>query len=101
MNLGFLNPIQGGGQKRLRAPSSLNVDKNNHRMRLQIGCNFNLVYCRETEAKKGEIFWGDPPFSPTKKFQNPPKKIRGVNQLIKEVESEYSTLEDSYYFGPV
>ena len=31
---GYLNPIQGGGQKRLRAPSSLNFDKNNHRMRL-------------------------------------------------------------------
>ena len=29
-----LNPIQGGGQKRLRAPSLLNFDKNNHRMRL-------------------------------------------------------------------
>ena len=30
-----LNPIQGGGgQKRLRATSSLNFDKNNHRMRL-------------------------------------------------------------------
>ena len=29
-----INPIQGGGQKRLRAPSSLNFDKNNHRMRL-------------------------------------------------------------------
>ena len=28
------NPIQGGGQKRLRAPSSLNFDMNNHRMRL-------------------------------------------------------------------
>ena len=29
-----LNPIQGGGQKRLRASSLLNFDKNNHRMRL-------------------------------------------------------------------
>ena len=29
-----INPIQGGGQKRLRASSSLNFDKNNHRMRL-------------------------------------------------------------------
>ena len=29
------NPIEGGGgQKRLRASSSLNFDKNNHRMRL-------------------------------------------------------------------
>ena len=30
----FFNPIQGGGQKRFRASSSLNFDKNNHRMRL-------------------------------------------------------------------
>ena len=29
-----INPIQGGGQKRLLASSSLNFDKNNHRMRL-------------------------------------------------------------------
>ena len=52
----------GGGQKRLWAPSLLNFDKNNHRMRLQIGCNFNLVYCRETEAKKMRNFLGEPPF---------------------------------------
>ena len=29
-----LTLFRGGGQKRLRAPSSLNFDKNNHRMRL-------------------------------------------------------------------
>ena len=30
-----------------------------------------------------------------KKFQTPKKEIRGVNRLIKEVESEYFVLEDS------
>ena len=30
----LINPIQGGGQKHLRASSSLNFDKNNHRMSL-------------------------------------------------------------------
>ena len=29
-----IKPIQGGGQKRLRASSSLNYERNNHRMRL-------------------------------------------------------------------
>ena len=57
--------------------------------------NFKLVYCCETEAKKSQNFLGNPHFSPSKKFQNPKKKIRGVNRLIKEVESEYSVLEDS------
>ena len=33
VNVNF-NPIQGGGQKRLRTPSLLNFDKNNPRMRL-------------------------------------------------------------------
>ena len=28
------SPYSGGGQRRLRASSSLNFDKNNHRMRL-------------------------------------------------------------------
>ena len=56
-------------------------------------CNFYLVYQQRTEAKKVEIFWGNPSFSPLEKFHNP-KKIRGVNQLIREVESEYSE-----YFG--
>ena len=64
-------------------------------MRLYIGCNFKLIYCRETEAKKGKNFGGNPPFSPSKKFQNPKKKFRGVNRLIKGVESEYSVFGDS------
>ena len=51
-------------------------------------CKLNLVYNKRMKQKKNEIFWGNPPFSPSKKFQNP-KKNRGVNWLIKEVESEY------------
>ena len=58
-------------------------------------CKFNLVYYQKTEAKKVEIFLGNPHFSPSKKCQNLKKKIRGVNRLIKEVESEYSVLEGS------
>ena len=57
-----------------------------------IVCKFNLVYEQKTEAKKN---CGNPHFSPSKKNQNPKKKIRGVNRLINEVESEYSVLEDS------
>ena len=60
-----------------------------------LGCNFNLVYCRETEAKKGKFFGGTPLLAPRKKFETLKKKMRGVNRLIKEVESEYSVLEDS------
>ena len=56
-------------------------------------CKLNLV--QKTEANKVEFFGGNPQFSPSKKFQNPQKKIRGVNRLIKEVESEFSILEDS------
>ena len=62
---------------------------------LKIGCNFKLVYCCETEAKKRRNFFGEPPFKPLEEKFEPIKKIRGVNRLIKEVESEYSVLEDS------
>ena len=43
------------------------------------------------------FFGGNPILAPRKNK----KKIRGVNRLIKEVESEYSVLEDSKYFGLV
>ena len=39
-------------------------------------CKLNLVYKQKTEAKKVEIFGGNPHFSPSKKFQNP-KKNKG------------------------
>ena len=39
----------------------------------------------QRHAKKVEIFWENPPFKPSKKFQKPKKKIRGVNRLMKEV----------------
>ena len=47
-----------------------------------MGYNFKLVYCRETEAKKGEIFRGNPPFSPSEKSQNP-KKDLGCQSVYK------------------
>ena len=52
-------------------------------------CKLNLV--QKTEAKKVEFFWVNPQFSPSEKFQTP-KKNTGCQS---EVESEYSTLEDS------
>ena len=36
-----LNPIKGGGQKRLRASFLLNFDKNNHHM---VKCHENAYY---------------------------------------------------------
>ena len=39
-------------------------------------------------------FGGTPLLAPRKNFETL-KKMRGVNRLIKEVESEYSVLEDS------
>ena len=73
-----LNPIQGGGQKRLRASSSLNFDKNNHHINKYAVISSKSIVVRQKQ-KKGEIFWGNPPFSPSKKFQNPKKKNLGVS----------------------
>ena len=41
-----------------------------------------------------KFFGGTPLLAPRKNFETL-KKMRGVNRLIKEVESEYSVLEDS------
>ena len=52
-------------------------------MRILIACKSNLAYGQRTEAKKKvEIFWGNPPFSPSKKFQNP-KKNKGWQSVDK------------------
>ena len=57
-------------------------------------CKFNLVYQKKTEEKKVDFFGGNPILAPLNNFKTL-KKIRGVNRLVKEVESEYSFLEDS------
>ena len=54
---------------------------------------FNLVYYKRTEAKKESFFGGTPILAPRKNFK--PLKKMGVNRSIKEVEFEYSLLEDS------
>ena len=50
-------------------------------------CKLNLVNQQKTEEKKLKFFGGTPILAPRINVK-PLKKIRGVNRLIQEVESE-------------
>ena len=52
-------------------------------MRLYIGCNFNLVYCRETEAKKMAKFFGGTPLLAPRKIFETLKKNEGCQSVDK------------------
>ena len=65
------------------------------RIDLKPGCKFNFVRCLETYIKKFVSLDHEGTLEGLFCHWSPEKKIRGVNRLIKKVESEYSVLEDS------
>ena len=65
------------------------------RIDLKLGCKFKFVRCLETYVKKLVSLDHEGTLEGLFYQGSPEKKIRGVNRLIKEVESEYSVLEDS------
>ena len=74
--LGCFNPIQGGGAKTPALHFFIKLLlKGSSKLLLQWSVISILYINKGLKQKKVEIFWGNPPFSPSKKFQNPKKKL--------------------------
>ena len=88
------NPQTAGANWRIKNQTDF-IFGTEYRIDLKPGCKFKFLHCLDTYIEKYVSLDHEGTLEGLFCQWSPEKKIRGVNRLIKEVESEYSVLEDS------